>query len=167
MPDISEYLWEVNSTNTLEEDVEIVIGKPQKEFIKQYLQQCDYDFYEPLSQRVDMDTFSSKLCELSTTFIVFKNHEVAGLICTYFYNPKSLKGFITLVHVRSKYRGQHLASKLIDSVKTYATNQGFRSIELFVSKQQSSAYNLYQHHGFEVLAEEKSGRCWMQCILQY
>lgn len=145
------------------EGIEVLAGHPQKEFIKDYVLQYDNDFYVPLSARVDIESFSQKLSELSTTFIVFKNGEVAGLICTYFYQPETKKGFITLVHTKHKYRGQHLSLPLLQSVKQYAKERGFERIGLFVSKQQTSAYNLYSRYGFVTVTEEENGRCQMEC----
>ena len=143
----------------------VVAGHPQKEFIKEYILRYDNDFYEPLSARVDMDAFSQKLSDLSFTFIIYKNTAVAGLICSYFYDPTSKAGFITLVHTKHGYRGQHLSLYLLNAVKEYARRIGFERIILFVSKQQTSAFQLYSRHGFNVLSEEESGRCKMECTL--
>lgn len=147
------------------EGIEVVAGHPQKEFIKDYVLQYDNDFYEPLSARVDMETFSQKLSDHSTTFIIFKKGVLAGLICAYFYQPETKKGFITLVHTKHEYRGRHLSLPLLDSVKQYAKERGFDRIGLFVSKQQTSAYNLYSRHGFVTISEEENGRCQMECKL--
>lgn len=141
----------------------IVAGHPQKEFVKDYIMQYDKDFYEPLSARVDMDAFSQKLSNLSTTFVIYKDDSVAGIICSYFYDSASKAGFITLVHTKHEYRGQHLSLYLLNSVKEYARRKGFERITLFVSKQQTSAFQLYSRHGFNVLSEEESGRCKMEC----
>lgn len=144
----------------------VVAGHPQKEFVKDYILQYDNDFYEPLSARVDMDAFSQKLSDLSTTFIIYKDAEVAGLICSYFYDPASKAGFITLVHTKHEYRGQHLSLHLLNAVKEYARKNGFERITLFVSKQQTSAFQLYSRHGFVIMAEEGNGRCKMECELK-
>ncbi len=145
--------------------IEVVAGHPQKAFIKDYVLQYDNDFYVPLSARVDMEAFSQRLSDLSTTFIVFKNREIAGLICSYFYQPETKKGFITLAHTKHEYRGQKLSLPLLDAVKSYARKRHFESIDLFVSKQQVSAYNLYSRHGFITIEEGENGRCKMNCKL--
>ena len=165
MEGIETYFKDVDAHFEWNKGVEVVAGHPQKAYIKAYVMQYDRDFYEPLSARVDMDTFSQKLSDLSTTFMVFKDGVLAGLICAYFYNPESRKGFVTLVHTKHEYRGKHLAVPLLDAVKSYAKDHGFESIDLFVSKQQVSAYNLYFRHGFESVEEEENGRCKMNCKL--
>ena len=145
--------------------IEVIAGHPQKEFIKEYVLKFDFDFYQPLSYRVDVDAFCQKLSDLSTTFVVFKEGDVAGLICAYFYNPESKKGFITLVHTKHEYRGQHLSLLLLESVKCFARLSGFERINLLVSKQQISAFSLYSHHGFTTISEDENGRCLMECNL--
>lgn len=144
------------------EGCDVKAGHPDKDFIKTYIQKYDKDFYIPLSQRVDMESFAQKLSDLSTTFVVLKDGNVAGLICSYFYQPETKKGFITLVHTKHEYRGQHLSVILLDALKQYAIDNGFDFVDLFVSKQQTAAYNLYLKHGFEVLEEGADGRCLMR-----
>lgn len=147
------------------EDVEVVAGHPQKEFINDYILAYDRDFYEPLSARMDMNAFSQKLSDLSITFAAFKGGELAGLICAYFYQPETKKGFITLVHTKHEFRGQHLSLPLLGAVKEYARERGFESLGLFVSRQQTSAFNLYSRHGFVTEEEGENGRCKMSCKL--
>lgn len=147
----------------LDAECEVFAGHPDKDFIKDYILQYDKDFYIPLSKRVDMNSFAQKLSELSTTFVVLKDGIVAGLICAYFYQPETRKGFITLVHTKHEYRGLHLSVILLDALKKYAKDNGFEFVDLFVSKQQTAAYNLYLKYGFEVLEEDADGRCEMRC----
>lgn len=159
------YFRDINERFDFGNGVEVIAGHPQKAFIKDYILQYDQDFYEPLSARVDMEAFSQKLSDLSTTFIIFKGGEVAGLVCAYFYQPETKKGFITLVHTKHEYRGQKLSLPLLDAVKKYARECHFENIDLFVSKQQVSAYNLYSRHGFITIEEGENGRCKMNCKL--
>ncbi len=160
-----EQLKDVGAVCPIDGQTCVVAGHPQKEFIKEYILQYDNDFYEPLSARVDMDAFSQKLSDLSSTFIIYKDGAVAGLICSYFYEPTTKVGFITLVHTKHEYRGQHLSLHLLNAVKEYALKNGFEKITLFVSKQQTSAFQLYSRHGFVVISEEDNGRCKMECEL--
>lgn len=166
MIEVKEQLKDVEAVRPIDGQTCVVAGHPQKEFIKEYILQYDNDFYEPLSARVDMEAFSQKLSDLSTTFVIYKDGEVAGLICSYFYDPVSKAGFITLVHTKHEYRGLHLSLHLLNAVKEYARKHGFEEITLFVSKQQTSAYQLYSRHGFNVLSEEENGRCKMECELK-
>ena len=165
MIEIKKQLKDVEMVCPIDGQTCVVVGHPQKEFIKEYILQYDNDFYVPLSARVDIGAFSQKLSDFSITFILYKDAEVAGLICSYFYDPASKSGFITLVHTKHEYRGQHLSLHLLNVAKEYARKHNFERITLFVSKQQTSAFQLYSQHGFNVLTEEESGRCKMECII--
>lgn len=145
----------------IKENISILIGKINESYLFKYLTDADNDFYEPLSDRVDLNIFSKKLHELSTTFVIVYKENVAGLIASYFYDKPSLKGFITLVHIKQSFRGIHLSDFLVESVKSYANSISFKYIDLMVYKNNVSAYNLYIKHGFTVI-EEKNGRCHMR-----
>lgn len=166
MIEVKEQLKDVESVFPIDESTIIIAGHPRKEFIKEYIIKYDNDFYEPLSERVDMDQYGQKLSDLSTTFILYKGNEVAGLMCSYFYDPSSKVGFNTLLHTKLEYRGKHLSLYILDAVKEYARKHGFEKIAHYTNKQQTSAFQLYIRHGFTVVEEEESGRCKVECKLK-
>lgn len=151
----------VNNVQKINEDIVVYTGKPQKDFIKEYIVTYDNDFYEPLSIRVDLDVFAEKLHNLSTTFIVVYKGKVAGLLASYFYDVQSKKGFITLVHIKREFQGRHLSSYLVKIVQTYAESIKFKYIDLMVYRDNISAFGLYSKYGFKVI-NEKSRRCTMR-----
>lgn len=138
-------------------------GRPTKEFVKQYVLKYDNDFYEPLSERVDIDAFAKKVSSYETLFVLFCDKRPVGLIASYFYEPTTKIGFITLVHTQNEYRGRHFAMYLLDAVKKYTESIGFNGIDLMVYQDNMSAFNLYSHNGFSVI-EEENGRCKMRWI---
>ena len=145
---------------TISNDIVIFIGKINKIFFKDYIEKYDSDFYESLSSRVDLEAYSEKISNLSTTFvIVYKNH-IAGLIASYFYDKASLNGFITLVHIKSEYRGLKLSSHLVKTIQHYTKKIKFNTLSLVVYKNNISAYILYSKCGFNVINEE-AGKCTM------
>lgn len=145
----------------INKDKVVYVGKPRKEFFKEYILKYDNDFYEPLSSRIDIDSFVEKVHTLSTTFVLVYKGEVVGLIASYFYDISSEKGFITLVHTKHKFRGQHLSIDLVETAQAYAKSINFKYIDLMVYKDNASAYNLYSKYGFKVISEE-NGRCAMR-----
>lgn len=145
----------------ISDDIVVYIGKPRKKFIKEYLDNYDRDFYEPLSTRVNLDVFAEKLHNLSTTFIIVCKGQIAGLLASYFYDIQSRKGFITLVHINSKFRGQHLSNYLVRTVQSYAISINFQYIDLMVYRDNVSAFGLYGKYGFKVM-DENNGRCAMR-----
>lgn len=145
---------------TISDDVLIFIGKIDRLFFKNYIEKYDDDFYEPLSSRIDFESYSEKISNLSTTFVIVYKNNIAGLIASYFYDRASLNGFITLVHIKSEYRGLKLSSYLVKTIQLYSQNINFNSLSLVVYKDNTSAYNLYTRSGFDIIKEDK-GRCTM------
>ena len=145
-------------------EITIYIGELKDYIIYQYLLQCDNDFFEPLSARVDLLEYSLKLNNLATSFVLVCNGCIAGLVFAYFYDRPSKKGFITLVHLKNEFRGKHLSVPLMDSVKRYAQALRFDCLELVVYRKNEAAFNLYAKCGFQVIYEE-GGRCLMRCDL--
>ncbi len=164
MIDISNVLSTVEQVHNLNERQMIYVGKPSVAFFKEYVLAHDNDFYKPLSSRIDVDAFVEKVYNLSTTFVLLVEGKVAGLIASYFYDLLSEKGFITLTHTKQEFRGQHLSTILLKATQDYARSNNFKYIDLMVYKDNASAFNLYQKHGFEVL-EDNNGRCLMRYIV--
>lgn len=150
-----EYVQVLNDKQT------IYVGKPSVDFFKEYVLAHDNDFYEPLSDRIDVDAFVNKVHTLSTSFVLVQEGVVAGLIASYFYDLPSEKGFITLTHTRREFRGQHLSTILLKTVQEYARSINFKYIDLMVYKDNAPAFNLYLKHGFKVLSVS-NGRCLMR-----
>lgn len=144
----------------ISEDIIIVIGKPKNRFFNEYIKHYDNDFYEPLSSRTNLDAFSEKISSLSTTFVILYKNEIAGLIASYFYDKELNNGFITLVHVKSEYRGLGLSYHLVKTVQSYTKENGFNQVNLVVYKDNISAYKLYTRCGF-LVTSENNGRCNM------
>lgn len=161
MTNIEDILSTIEQVHKLEEDKIIYVGKPSVAFFREYVLAHDNDFYEPLSGRVDIETFVEKVHRLSTSFILVIDGEVAGLIASYFYDVPSEKGFVTLTHTKKEYRGQHLSTVLLKAVQDYARSVHFKYIDLMVYKANIPAFNLYKKHDFEVL-EDNNGRCLMR-----
>ena len=98
MIEVNSIFSTIEQVQVLNDRMTIYIGKPSLDFFKGYVLDHDKDFYEPLSGRIDIDTFVDKVHTLSTTFVLVQDGEVAGLIASYFYDLSSKKGFITLTH---------------------------------------------------------------------
>lgn len=144
-------------------NISVYMGFMQKEFVKEYVINYDNDFYEPLSGRVNLDSFSDKLHGLANTFVIVYNGEVAGLLASYFYDKESKKGFITLVHVKNQFRGLQLSTYLVQTAQEYAKSINFNCIDLLVYRNNVSAFGLYTKLGFKVINEE-NGRCAMRWV---
>lgn len=161
MIDINQVLDTIEQSIRLNEQKIVYVGKPSVDFFKEYVIMHDKDFYEPLTDRIDIEIFVDKVHKLSTTFVLVVDGKVAGLIAAYFYDVPSEKGFITLTHIKREFQGQHLSTILLETVQNYVRSINFKYIDLMVYKDNVPAFKLYQKHGFEIL-ENKNGRCLMR-----
>lgn len=161
MININDILSTIEQIHIINNKQTIYIGKPTISFFKNYVLVHDNDFYEPLSGRINIDTFVEKVHNLSTTFILIHEGKVAGLIASYFYERYSEKGFITLTHTKLEYRGLHFSTILLKAVQEYARSINFKYIDLMVYKNNEPAFNLYLKHGFRVITDSE-GRCLMR-----
>ena len=79
------------------------------------------------------------------------------------------KGFVTQHSLLQKERFTLIQTcgptPMMKAVASYAKERGFETIELYVSKQQTSAFQLYLRNGFIVVTEDTNGRCFMRCLL--
>ena len=53
------------------------------------------------------------------------------------------------IYVNKKYRNQHIASRLMESVLTYATNRGFHTIVSVITSGNQVSEHLHKKFGFE------------------
>ena len=150
--EIKEFLKKQDLMEVSGDESMVYVGSPCLNFVKEYVQKYDNDFYEPLSSRVNIDSFAQKLSDLSTCFLLFERDVLAGMICAYFYQQESGKGYITLTHTKKEFRGAHVAKRLLDAVRSYAKDRGFIFVDLAVYNENVSAYNLYLHYGFTPLS---------------
>lgn len=60
----------------------------------------------------------------------------------------SHRGWITGVYTRPEYRGQGLATQLLDTAKAHAIRHDILQIELHVAAENSRAQAFYTRHGF-------------------
>ena len=94
-----------------------------------------------------------------------KRDFIKDYILTYdkdFFEPLSARVNIDIFTEKlCTFRGQHIATYLLDAVTVYAKEKNFKFIDLGVYKENVSAYNLYLHYGFKILCDN-GVRCEMR-----
>jgi len=113
------------------------------EQVLDYLRECNSSFSPILESRVDLREFSSKIIKHALIFEAWYEDELIGMLSLY-YNKICQEGYINHICVYNQYRGQGVASKLlemcIDSIKG--------EIILEVSNKNTNAIRLYKKYGF-------------------
>lgn len=128
-----------------------------------HLRACDSSYLPPLSDRVDIGDYATKIFEHAATFESWNESGLAGMVAAYF-NPATRSAFITSVSVEPDARGQGIASKLLGQCIAKARSQGMATVALEVFHENAAAIELYRKHGFSELSND-AGTVRMQLLL--
>lgn len=118
--------------------------------IATHLRACDQQFVPPLSGRVDITAYAEKIASKAERFEASSGGQLIGLVAAYCNDPLRKIAYVTSVSVLPAWRGQQVASRLIEKCIEHAKAHGFSGMELKVSESNGSAIKLYQAHGFVV-----------------
>ena len=130
------------------------------EFVS-FLRQVEQDFVPPLLDRIDVEIYYKKVSTYATLIACYLGDELIGLSISYDNNMESKKGFVTFIAVNSRYRGNGIASHLLDIACDHAKKQGmdYMGIETnnIVAKECyiKNNFKLIEHHRLENLTLER------------
>tara|TARA_B100000809_G_scaffold230847_1_gene245572 strand:- start:298 stop:729 length:432 start_codon:yes stop_codon:yes gene_type:complete len=122
-----------------------------KNDIYEHLVSCNDNFIPPLNKTINILEYSEKLHSKSTTFEIWDNELLAGLIACYF-NQKT--GFITNVSTLLNYNGKGIASSLLSNCIDYSRKNGVTVIKLEVNRLNTLAIRIYNKFGFTIFDEQ-------------
>lgn len=128
-----------------------------------HLQACDGGYIPPLSDRVDIGDYATKIFRNAATFEAWNGSGLVGLVAAYF-NKASGTAFITSVSVERESRGLGIASELLGQCIVKARSQGMANVALEVFHENASAIGLYRKHGFSQHGAD-AGTLRMQLLL--
>jgi len=125
-------------------------GNPDN--ILEHLEACDNDFVPPLSQRIDLLTYSEKLAQYATNFEAWNDHKIlVGLVSVYMNDLDMKTAFISSVSVCPEYTGLGIAKRLISESIKEAKHKGFEQLKLEVNQFNVPAIKLYNAFGFDIM----------------
>jgi ribosomal protein S18 acetylase RimI-like enzyme len=113
-----------------------------------HLRESSNNFFPPLIERVDIEEYSRKIFEKSTTFEAWNGNLLTGLLAAYFSKGLDRTVFVTNVSVLADSMGQGIASRLLGNCIEYAIHENYRVINLEVHKENSHAIGLYRKYNF-------------------
>ncbi len=113
-----------------------------------HLSSCNENFEPSLDKKVNIETYSKKIAQLSTTFEAWVENNLVGLVGTYFNDEQNRKGYITNVSTLKEYSGKGIASNLVNNCVEYANRNGFSEISLEVNADNRRAIKLYEKFNF-------------------
>lgn len=113
-----------------------------------HLRSCDNSFQPPLSSRVDLSSYASKLVAVAQRFEAWRGNHLVGLVATYCNDQLRRTAFITSVSVLPQSQRQGIAAHLLDDCLEHVISQKFISVELEVNPENQAATALYKKYGF-------------------
>jgi ribosomal protein S18 acetylase RimI-like enzyme len=115
--------------------VEYRINKASGTEIEEHLSLCDADFMPPLSGRVDISSYSTKIIDNAIRFEAWADNKLIGLLATYCNDKVKQAAYITSVSVLRKWNNKGIATQLMQLCINHARNAGMQSIGLEVERQ--------------------------------
>jgi ribosomal protein S18 acetylase RimI-like enzyme len=128
--------------------VEYHINKASESEIAEHLLLCDTSFVPPLSERVDIKVYSTKIFEHTIRFEAWADNKLIGLVAAYCNDRDKLMAYITSVSVLKKWNNKGIATQLMQLCINHSRNAGMLSIGLEVARQNKAAIKLYEKSGF-------------------
>lgn len=130
------------------------INKATRSHIVAHFHGCDFEFLSALTQKVDIDAYSTKLTRFAHQFEAWDNNQLVGLVAAYFDSDKH-SSYITNVSVWKNNQDQGIGSQLLQQCITKLLYSGAKDIALDVAIGNVRAINFYRKHGF--LPEGQNG----------
>lgn len=124
--------------------VEFKINQATFQNVFMHLQLADLDFNPPLSQRVDLKKYSQKIISHASRFEAWDNQSLIGLIAIYDGDP----AYITNVSVLADWQKSGVALRLLHQCIDFLKQKKILTVDLEVSKSNSSAISLYEKNFF-------------------
>lgn len=127
--------------------VEFHLNKATAPVIIEHLLHCDDNFIPPLSQRVLIKDYASKIAKKAMQFEAWSGDRLIGLVAAY-CAPNTRIAFISNVSVLKSRIGEGIASSLLCHCIEYASASGMKQINLEVARDNIAAIKLYEKIGF-------------------
>lgn len=123
--------------------------------LSMHLKCCD-NFYVPrLSNRVNIEDYSTKIHCQAERFEAWCKQELIGLVVVY-CNKKNRTAFLTNVSVVPKWQKQKIAIQLLGHCFDYLRFNRFNYLKLEVDELNQPAFSLYLKLGFKSTLKKNS-----------
>ena len=136
------------------DEITYTIKKATANDIEAHLLICNHQFVPPLSNKVEIASYSNKIYDKAITFEAWNKSQLIGVIATYF-NYEEQFGFITNVSVDPNWTGKGIAATLLKNCIDYTVNNKFNTVSLEVNRNNTKAIGLYTKFGFETESQKE------------
>lgn len=126
--------------------------------VSEHLRACNAHFVPPLAERVQIDSYASKIVGRAERFEAWYGGHLIALVAAYCNAPTHESAHITNVSVLPMWHGQGLASHLLRCCIDHACSLGFKTVDLEVNSDNEAAVALYYKHGFRTAGGTRMSR---------
>ena len=127
---------------------QFLLNKASAAQIAEHLLSCDADFVPPLSARVDIGDYATKIVGNATRFEAWSGGTLVGFLAAYCNNQETRIAYITSVSVLNAWTAKGIAARLMDQCIEHAKSSGMQQITLEVAGDNTPAIRLYEERGF-------------------
>ena len=113
-----------------------------------HLESCDALFMPPLSERLDIAAYASKIKQFAACFECMNDDQLVGLVAMYCNDNQRQQAHITSVSVLPGFQGKGIAQHLMTMAIAFAQKEQFEKITLHVHSKNVQAIQLYHKFGF-------------------
>lgn len=130
----------------------VQITRNQENQFLDFLKRVDNLYNPPLSKKTNLQDFCYKILTLGNVIAVYDNDTIIGAICFYTNNTETSRVYISLVGVDQNYKGQHIASHLIDKMFVRVKSCGLHFIGIHTNNE--IARHIYEKKGFILISSD-------------
>lgn len=117
------------------------------------LNQNESIFSKISSRQIDIIPFANKLFKNSEIFGAYDDSIFCGFIAFYCNDFISKSAYISIILLSQQYRKMGIGSKLLESVISYTTKIGMKTVMLEMRIDNIAGSNTYKKFGFKIIKE--------------
>lgn len=125
-----------------------------KKELEDYLNEVDKDFNTPLSNKISISIFASKLVEYGKVFVIKENKETLAMISFYCNDTITHKAYLTILSTKERARGKGYARLLITKMISICKENKMQHI--YCDSVNPIAISLYKSFGFTEYKKEEN-----------
>jgi D-cysteine desulfhydrase len=108
----------------------------------------------PLSNRMDLDAYASKLSMQAEIAYAMRGEEVVGFLALYANDQETQCAYISILAVQPQQQGQGIGKTMLSRALALARQRGMKAVDLEVNADNKTAQRLYLSFGFRVRDRE-------------
>lgn len=116
-----------------------------------------------LTEKIEsLEAYCEKLSKFANFYAGTMNGETFGIAVFYSNNSQSKEGYITLIGLKSEFRGKGLGKALLEKCEQTAKENGMTKMLLEVDNDNASAVSFYKKNGYSQKELTQRNSTYMQ-----